>query len=301
LTQALREKDEQHQHILDKAIDGFLLMDKQMHVLEVNETYCRMSGYTDQELKTMQVSDLQTPGTVTIIESKLALGIDRFESRHRRKDGRIFDVEASIQYLPFGGGQIAAFFQDITVRKQAETKLQLAASVFTHAREGIMITADDGTIIQVNDAISEISGFSRDELLGKNPRLLSSGRQEKEFYTAMWNDLSTKGHWYGELWNRRKNGEAYAVMENISAVINSQNSSTQYVALMSDITRAKAHQQELEHIAHFDILTNLPNRWLLSDRLRQAIAQCKRQKQLLAVVFLDLDGFKAVKDRKSVV
>ena len=296
LTQALREKDEQHQHILDKAIDGFLLMDKQMQVLEVNETYCRMSRYTEQELKNMQLPDLQTSETATIIESKLALGIDRFESRHRRKDGRIFDVEISIQYLPFGGGLFAAFIQDITGRKQAEAKLQLAASVFNHAREGIMITADDGTIIQVNNAFCEISGYSREELLGKNPRLLSSGRQEKETYTAMWNDLSTKGHWYGELWNRRKNGEAYAVMENISAVINSQDNSTQYVALMSDITRAKAHEQELEHSAHFDALTNLPNRVLLADRLQQAIAQTRRSGKVIALAFLDLDGFKAIND-----
>jgi len=192
--------------------------------------------------------------------------------------------------------RIAVVMRDITEQKQADEKLQIAASVFAHAMEGIMVTDSEGKIIQVNDAFSDISGYNQEEIVGKTPRILSSGRQPKEVYATMWHDLMTKGHWYGELWNRRKNGEVYAAMENISAIVNRKDNSRRYVALLSDITLYKAHQQELEHIAHFDILTNLPNRWLLSDRLRQAIAQCKRQKLLLAVVFLDLDGFKAVND-----
>ena len=128
---------------------------------------------------------------------------------------------------------------DITERKQAEEQLHLAASVFTHAREGIMITAADGTIIDVNDAFTRITGYSRDEVLGRNPRLLSSGRQDKAFYAAMWRDLIEKGHWYGEIWNRRKNGEVYAEMLTISAVRDAQGSTQQYVALFSDITAAQ--------------------------------------------------------------
>ncbi|MFZ6749391.1 EAL domain-containing protein [Undibacterium sp. Ren11W] len=181
-------------------------------------------------------------------------------------------------------------------RKQAEEKLQLAASVFTHAREGIMITSVDGSIIDVNDAFSEITGYSRAEVQGENPRLLSSGRQSKEFYRTMWANLNAHGHCYGEVWNRRKNGEVYAEMQTISAVRDAQGNTTQYVALFSDITAFKEQQNRLEHIAHYDALTNLPNRVLLADRLRQGMTQAQRRNDLLAVVFVDLDGFKAIND-----
>jgi diguanylate cyclase (GGDEF)-like protein len=117
-----------------------------------------------------------------------------------------------------------------------------------------------------------------------------------ETYAAMWRDLETKGHWYGEIWNRRKNGEVYAAMESITAVVNSRDNSRQYVALLSDITRLKEHEFELEHIAHFDSLTNLPNRVLLADRIQQAIAHSRRSGEIIALLFLDLDGFKTIND-----
>ncbi|MDD2774762.1 MAG: EAL domain-containing protein [Gallionella sp.] len=185
---------------------------------------------------------------------------------------------------------------DITERKHAEEKLKLAASVFTHAREGIMITDSDGTIIDVNQAFSRITGYHHNEVLGRNPRLLSSGRQTKDYYAALWRGLIEQGHWYSEVWNRRKNGEVYAAMQTISAVKDAHGHTLQYVALFSDITSLKEHQNQLEHIAHYDALTNLPNRVLLADRLRQGISQSQRHQHLLAVVFLDLDGFKAVND-----
>ena len=185
---------------------------------------------------------------------------------------------------------------DITERKQAEEELHLAASVFTHAREGIMITAADGAIIDVNEAFTRITGYHRDDVLGRNPRILSSGRQGAEFYATMWRGLLEHGHWYGEIWNRRKNGEVYAGMQTISAVCNGQGATHHYVALFSDITAFKTHETELERIAHFDALTGLPNRSLLADRLHQATVQTLRRGQRLAVVFLDLDGFKAIND-----
>ncbi|MGZ5007615.1 MAG: EAL domain-containing protein [Methylobacter sp.] len=186
--------------------------------------------------------------------------------------------------------------QDITERKQVEEKLQLAARVFTHAREGIMITAADGTIIDVNDTFIAITGYSRAEVLGRNPHILSSGIQGKDFYANLWADLVKNGHWYGEIWNRHKNGEVYALMLTISAVYDAQDTTQHYVALFSDITSLKEHEKQLEHIAHYDALTNLPNRVLLADRLRQAMTQAQRRGQRLAVAFLDLDGFKAIND-----
>jgi diguanylate cyclase (GGDEF)-like protein/PAS domain S-box-containing protein len=176
-------------------------------------------------------------------------------------------------------------------------KLQQAASVFTHAREGIMITDANGTIVDVNDTFTRITGFSRDEALGQNPRILNSGRQPPEYYAAMWRALLETGQWSGEVWNRRKDGEVYAEMQTVSAVRDGAGRTQSYVALFSDITPMKMHQAQLERIAHFDALTHLPNRVLLADRLQLAIAQSQRRGRSLAVVYLDLDGFKAVNDR----
>ncbi|MFB1504616.1 EAL domain-containing protein [Thiocapsa sp. C2-2m] len=189
------------------------------------------------------------------------------------------------------------FITDISERKQDEQALQLAASVFSHANEGIMITAGDGTILDVNEAFTEITGYRRDEVLGQNPRLLGSGRQDQAFYAALWRTLLATGEWSGELWNRRRNGDVYAVRENISAICNAQGNTHQYVALFSDITALKEHEGRLEQLAQFDALTALPNRRLLADRLHQAMAQTQRRGQRLALGYLDLDGFKAINDR----
>ena len=186
--------------------------------------------------------------------------------------------------------------RDITERKRAEAQLQLAAGVFDHAREGIIITDAQGTIVDINEAFTRITGYSREDAVGQNPRLRRSGRQTKAFYEAMWNALTVQGHWSGEIWNRRKNGEVYAELLTISSVRDAQGKTQQYVALFSDISAIKKHQIQLEHIAHFDALTNLPNRLLLADRLQQAMAQAHRRGQQVAVAYLDLDGFKNVND-----
>jgi len=185
---------------------------------------------------------------------------------------------------------------DITESRGAAEKLNLDASVFTHAHEGIMITSDDGTIIDVNEAFSRITGYSRDEVLGCNPRILSSGRQDKEYYAAMWAGLIDKSHWYGEIWNRRKTGEVYAEMQTISAVRDEQGNIRQYVALFSDITERKQMEDQVRQLAFYDPLTKLPNRRLLNDRLRQSMATSKRSACYGALMVLDLDNFKSLND-----
>ncbi len=190
-----------------------------------------------------------------------------------------------------------ALMREFAKVKQAQARLKLAASVFTYAREGIIITDTHGAILDVNEAFARITGYARDETIGRNPRFLSSGRQSSAFYAAMWQSLLEKGHWYGELWNRRKTGEVYAQMTTISAVRDEQGRVQHYVGLQSDITTLKQHQKQLEHIAHYDVLTGLPNRVLLADRLQQAMLQVERSSLSLAVVFIDLDGFKAINDQ----
>ena len=182
-------------------------------------------------------------------------------------------------------------------KSMADARLQLSATVFTHAREGIIITDAQGIIVDVNDTFSDITGYSREEALGKNPRaLLNSGRQGREFYAARRQSLEAHGFWSGEVWNRRKSGEIFAEMLTISTVRDAVGVVQNFVALFTDITPMKEQQRQLEHIAHFDALTSLPNRVLLADRMQQALTQCQRRALSVAVVYLDLDGFKAVND-----
>jgi diguanylate cyclase (GGDEF)-like protein/PAS domain S-box-containing protein len=207
--------------------------------------------------------------------------------------------ELSVSRKRSESGQLPTFIalaRDITERRRAEEKLRLAASVFTHSREGIMITDADGTIIDVNEAYCRISGSSRDQLLGLKRRQVDPLDQEAESQATRWDELKEKGYWHGELWKRRQSGEAYAVMQTISAVRDAHGNVQHYVVLFSDITRLKAHESRLRHIAHHDMLTMLPNRVLLADRLHQAMAQEPRRGQRLAVAYLDLDGFKAIND-----
>jgi PAS domain S-box-containing protein len=143
---------------------------------------------------------------------------------------------------------------------------------------------------------TKITGYSRKEVLGKNPRILKSDRHDKAFYAAMWHALTSQGHWNGEIWNRHKNGDIYAEIMTIGAVHDPAGITQHYVSLFSDITAIKTHQSDLERIAHHDTLTGLPNRLLLSDRLHQAMAHCQRRDQALAVVYLDLDNIKTIND-----
>ena len=202
-------------------------------------------------------------------------------------------VALRTQELEQANAQLAG---EIEERRKAEEHLRLAANVFTFAREAISITDAQGTIIDVNAAFTRITGYERAEVLGRNPRILQSGRQGPAYYAAMWQSLSTSGYWSGEIWNRRKNGEVFAELLTISAVKNAEGETQNYVALFTDITPMKEQQKQLEHIAHYDALTDLPNRTLLADRLQQAMAQTQRRGQSLAVAYLDLDGFKTVND-----
>ncbi|MDR9468737.1 diguanylate cyclase domain-containing protein [Marinospirillum sp.] len=193
----------------------------------------------------------------------------------------------------------AQFTALIVEKKYAEAALQLGAKVFQQAREAIMVTDIKGHIIEVNQAFSKITGYQRDEALGKTPQLLKSDQHPPGFYRAIWKTLQTQGHWQGEIWNLRKNGEIYPVMCNISGVTDELGKTQQYVSLFSDISLLKEHQKQLEFMAHYDSLTQLPNRVLLTDRLTLARAHCLRTQTALAVGFLDLDGFKQINDTHS--
>jgi diguanylate cyclase (GGDEF)-like protein/PAS domain S-box-containing protein len=181
-------------------------------------------------------------------------------------------------------------------KRESDKKLELSARVFNNAQEGIAITDSAGLIIDINPAFSEITGYSREEALGQNPRTLKSGQQNPPPYAGLRQALKAQGYWKGEVWNRKKSGELYAELLTISILKDNEGNTLNYLGIFSDITHSKEQQKELEMMAHYDVLTKLPNRALFYDRFLQAVAHSKRTKTVLAICFLDLDNFKPVND-----
>jgi diguanylate cyclase (GGDEF)-like protein/PAS domain S-box-containing protein len=306
--QVLRESEERWKFAIEGVGDGLWDWHLQTGEAFFSRRYKEMLGYDEQEfgntadewVKRIHPDD--APGVMAEIQPYLEgkVGPITVEFRMLCKDGRwqwflgrglVVSRDAEGRPLRMIGTNT-----DITERRQAVKKLQLAASVFSHAREGITITDASGIIIDVNAAFTRITGYTRDEVLGRSPNMLSSGRQDKAFYAAMWQALINQGHWTGELWNRRKDGQVIAELLTISAVYDAQGKTRQYVGLFSDITELKEHESQLDRMAHFDALTSLPNRRLLADRLQQALVQAVRRGQTLALAYLDLDGFKLIND-----
>jgi len=303
---AMRESEARFRSVVELMPD-VIVVHRGGKLLHVNPAGIAMFGaQTEQDLIGKPILQFVHPDFHQIVLARVKRAVEygeaagTIEERYVRLDGTSFDAEVQSKPIVLAGqAAVLVTLRDITERKAAQEKLQLAAGVFTHALEGIMITTPEAAIIDVNNAFTRITGYTRDEVLGQNPRLLKSGRHDADYYAAMWRNLVQDGYWYGEVWNRRKNGDDFAEMQAISAVRDAQGTVSQYIALFSDITDRKAHESQLERIAHFDALTNLPNRVLLADRLQQAMAQAQRRQQQLAVVYLDLDGFKAINDHQG--
>jgi diguanylate cyclase (GGDEF)-like protein/PAS domain S-box-containing protein len=222
----------------------------------------------------------------------------RWEGRILRKSGRICWLHIESQPTLQENGDILwdGIQYDVTDRRVAEDALRITASVFDNSQEAIVITDTNNIIIDVNPAFSHITGYARDEVLGRNPKFLSSGRQDPQFYAEMWKSLQEAKVWRGEIWNRRKSGEVYAELLSISAISDEAGKVQRYVGVFSDITYFKDHEAELSMVANYDALTGVPNRRLLADRLKQAVALSQRGDKMLAICYIDLDGFKDVND-----
>ena len=193
-------------------------------------------------------------------------------------------------------GYADLFGFDITQRKQVENKLQLDAQVFESASEGIMITDTDQRILDVNNAFCSITGYEREEILGENASILQSGRHSPLFYKKLWKSVKEKGSWQGEIWDRKKNGDIYPKLLTISSVVNDTGKVIRYIGLFSDISVMKATEEKLYHMANFDVLTGLVNRRYFQDQLEKNLHHARRLKDLLALMFIDLDGFKLLND-----
>lgn len=281
--------------------DSVYLVDQAGQFHYVNDEGCRVLGYRRSALRELRVWDVDTeirperwPEEWARIKQS---GVLTFERRYSSRGGRVFPAEVRTTYFEYlGTPYILNLVRDISSRKKSEESLRLAASVFTNTHEGIVITDRSANIVEVNEAFSRITGYHREEVLGKNPGMLKSGHQDNDFYSEMWQALEQDGHWSGEVWNRRKDGLVYAEHLTISEVRDDAGEVTHYVGVFADITPLKEHEQSLERIAHYDALTGVPNRVLLADRMSQAVAQTRRTGNLMAVCYLDLDGFKQTND-----
>jgi len=429
-TEAILKK---HKLVIDSANEGYWMTDAMGNLLNANKAYARMSGYSIDELTKMHISQLeateQHEEVAAHIAKIIAQGHDRFETRHRRKDGQVIDIEISATFMPemqqffvfcrditerkkaadalnsmtrmlresrqlldsivehipvmvfvkrasdlrfelfnragekllgysrsdllgkgnydFWSKEQADWFTaadrkvlaseevteipeepintssgetrylhtwkvalrdeggepahllgisiDITERKKVEDELRVAAVAFeTH--DAILITDSKANIVRVNQAFTDITGYSPEEVLGQNPRIMGSGLQDKAFYIEMWQQLLHTGSWAGEIFDKRKNGQVYPKWLNITAVRNERQETTHYVAIFSDITARKHAEEEIRNLAFYDSLTQLPNRRLFMDRFRAALTISTRRNDYGAVLFIDLDRFKTLND-----
>jgi diguanylate cyclase (GGDEF)-like protein/PAS domain S-box-containing protein len=297
-----RHQRENLQGLFDRLADFLFILDGSGCIRHVNRVVYDRLGYSPDQLLGKPVLEMHPPeiraDAARIVSEMLAGTRGACPLPLQRADGGLIMVETNV-VAGIWDGQPALFgiSRDISERIAAESHQRLAVSVFDGAEEGIVITDAAATIVDVNPAFTDITGYSRAEVIGQRPSILKSGHHGAEFYQTMWQTLQATGRWRGEVLNRTKSGEFYAEQLSITAVRGDDGLTAHYVGMFSDVTVAKEQQRRLERLAHYDSLTQLPNRTLLTDRLDQAMAQARREAYLLAVCCLDLDGFKPVNDQ----
>jgi diguanylate cyclase (GGDEF)-like protein/PAS domain S-box-containing protein len=292
--------------ILDTAKSIIMVMNGAGEITRINRAGLEFTGYSWEEIRERPfvwerfLLEEQRQDIRGVFRKLMnGEGASRYENYWVRKDGsrRLFDWSNSLITDEAGAAQyLVTVGIDITDKHEYETRLRLVSSVFTHAHEGMMITDAAGSILEVNDTFTSITGYARQEVIDKTPAILKSGMHGPEFYQQMWQSLTDSDMWAGEIWNRRKNGEIYPELRTISVVRDVEGNVQNFISLFSDISTIKEYQRKLEFIAHNDPLTGLPNRLLLTDRLSHAMYQSERHDRGLAVVYLDLDGFKFIND-----
>jgi len=284
--------------------EAIFIQDLEGRIVDLNDQALRLFRLQREEALGRKIQDdfcaTDSPiEQLSVIWQEVVDGQDRrLEWLARRPgDGGSFPVEVFLRRLRLGENDaVLAVVRDLSERLWSEERMRLAERVFESSLEGIAITDCHGLIERVNPAFTEITGYQAEEVLGANPRILKSDRHPPEFYRDMWQALREKGHWQGEIWNRRKGGEAYPEWLSISAITDKNGRSTHYVSVFHDLTEIKHKDELVRHQAYHDALTGLPNHLLLRDRLTIAISRSRREGKGLAVFFLDLDHFKKVND-----
>jgi len=307
--QALAQSEERWKFALEGAGDGVWDRNLQTGEAVFSKRFLELHGFAAQDLPN-QAEGWQArihPDDLARIEAdRLAYFSGEKptyanERRMQAKDGRWkwilsrgMVVSRDARGLPL---RMIGTHSDITERHEREEALRLASTVILTMDEACIVTNARGDILSINPAFSVITGYSATEVIGKNPRLLASGTHPAGFYQDMWNQLTNSGGWHGEICNRRKRGALYMAWLSIKQVCDEHGAPSHYVAVFSDISERKATEDRMNQLAHFDVLTGLPNRALFADRLHQALTKARRDKTRLALMFIDLDEFKPVNDR----
>jgi diguanylate cyclase (GGDEF)-like protein/PAS domain S-box-containing protein len=308
--QAVAAKEAEIHLLLDSTAEAIFGVDIECRCTFVNRACLELLGYDSvDELLGQPIHEIihhsHADGRPYPAEDCPALPREALrEKRHVesevfwRKDGAALPVEYWSHPVLREGRLVGAVvtFIDISQRKAAEEKLRLAAKVFDSTLEGVMVTDAENRILFVNRAFTTITGFDEGELVGKTPQVLSSGRHDDQFYRAIWHEIGKRGGWQGEIWNRNKAGEEYPEWLSISAVHDDSGQVVNYVGVFADISQIKHSEAKLEHLAHHDPLTALPNRALFQSRLGHAINFSQRHGNGLGLLFMDLDGFKNIND-----
>ncbi|WNO60128.1 sensor domain-containing diguanylate cyclase [Rheinheimera sp. MMS21-TC3] len=302
---AASNKTEQFIHsIIDNTPNMMGYWDRDLRCCYANRAYSEwfgmpaseIIGMTFQQLVGEQLFKLNEP----YIKKALAGEAQRFERTLRKANANVGYIIG--HYIPdFDDNGVVKGFSiqanEVTQLKETEAKLKLAACVFDNTLDGVLITDAEGVILSVNPSFTDITGFSKQEALGQTPRILQSKQHDQAFYALMWHELTTKSRWHGEIWNRRKDGTLYLQRMHISMVRNDEGEAVRYVSVFSDITEFRRKDEQIKHLAFHDALTDLPNRTLLMDRISQKLLNFNRDQCKLALMFLDLDGFKQVNDQ----
>ncbi len=301
--QSLRRAEAMFRRLAENSMVGiYVVQDDKFQF--INDKMAQMFGYERQDMmENVKILDIFAEEERHLVHEsrrKRLMGEvaeSHFERRGLRRDGSLIDVEffGSAMLLDGHPATIGVAL-DVTRRKQDQASAQLAALVYTHTSEGMVITDADAHILDVNPAFTDITGYTAEEVIGKRLNLLSSGRQDKTFYQSMWHALATTGSWQGELWNRRKNGEEYAERLSINTSYDEQGRVRCRIGLFSDITKKKTSEAVIWKQANYDHLTGLPNRQLFSTELDRALARARRRGSIVALIFLDLDEFKEIND-----
>ncbi|MEA3639480.1 MAG: PAS domain S-box protein [Lamprobacter sp.] len=302
----LEESEKRFRALFESAAEGMLVM-QAGRFTEINQAALRMLGYQDAAAVLGKSPEhispaLQPDGKDTATKSKQLLAEAqgnsvRFEWMHQQADGSPLPVEVTL--VPVNLDEDSAYFvhwHDRTEEAKARHRERQASTVFENSSEAIMVTDAEQRLVAVNRAFSDISGYQESEVVGRRPDLLSSGQDDAALCKSIWLAIEHRGSWRGEIWNRRKDGEIYPARMTISSVRDDHGQVTNYIGIFNDISDAKRSEEELYRLAHSDALTGLPNRTLLRARMEQSLQHAKREKQMLALLFIDLDLFKNVND-----
>ncbi|MDA8107231.1 MAG: EAL domain-containing protein [Betaproteobacteria bacterium] len=282
------------------ANDVVMLLDESGAILEANERALEVYGYGRAELRGMNLRALSAAaGDAGAGPEPARWSADGvlFETEHLKKGGERFPVEVSGRRIEIEGRVfLQGIVRDISERKRIEERLRLGAAVFDSLREGIIVTDARSRIQSVNRAFTAITGYAADEVLGHSPRMLRSDRHDPAFYRAIGAALGGAGYWQGEMWNRRKNGEAFPAWQAISAICDPAGRSTGYLSIFSDLTERKIAEDRITYLAEHDAVTGLPKRALLQERLAKVLAHARMSNSIVAVLCIDMDHLKEVND-----